>query len=189
MLSSVGQIFEYIRIFEYKYWIYDFSNIFVFIFGQKLSFAKGKYSNIFRYSNICLQILDLREINIRPTLMLKMFVRHGMVTYFILVCTLLPLVKNNLADITTSENCRAMASDSLILKLLDIEILLLEGDKLDCDELQFGFQANSRTSMCTWTAREGLQTGYWCLDLLSGQEEDAIFLCTFRAGMEKRYSS
>ena len=84
--------------------------------------------------------------------MLRMFVSHGMVPYFILVCTLLPLVKDNLADIYTSENYRAIASRSLIFKLLDIVILLLEGDKIDCDELQFGFQANSSTSMRTWTA-------------------------------------
>jgi hypothetical protein len=103
LIYSNIQIFvsEY-WIFEYEYQKFDFPNIFVF--GQK--------------------------INIRPTLMLRMFVRHGMVTYFILNCTLLPLVKYNLTTITTSENYRAMASDSLILKLLDIEILLLEWDKL-----------------------------------------------------------
>ena len=77
---------------------------------------------------------------------------YGCVPYFILVCTLLPLVKDNLADITSSENYRAIASGSLILKLLDIVILMLEGDKLSCDQLQFGFQAKSSTSMCSWTA-------------------------------------
>ena len=57
---SVGRIFEYIRIysdirifvsnysiFEYEYWKFDFSNI--FIFDQKLSLVKGKYSKIFEY--------------------------------------------------------------------------------------------------------------------------------------------
>ena len=38
------------------------------------------------------------------------------------------------------------------MKLLDIVILLLEGDKLGCDEMQFGFQAKASTTMCTWTA-------------------------------------
>ena len=55
------QIFVYkYWIFEYEYWKFDFSNIFVFIFGQKLSFVKGEYSNIFGYSNVCLRILDIR---------------------------------------------------------------------------------------------------------------------------------
>ena len=86
------------------------------------------------------------------TRLLRTFVLHGRVPNFILMCTLLPLVKDNLADSTSSDNYRAIASSSLLLKLLDIVILLLEGDKLQCDELQFGFQARSGTVMCTWTA-------------------------------------
>ena len=86
------------------------------------------------------------------TNLLKCFVVHGAVPYFTLICTLLPLVKDNLADITSSENYRAIASGSLLLKLLDTLILLLEGGKLNCDQLQFGFQAGASTSMCTWTA-------------------------------------
>jgi hypothetical protein len=86
------------------------------------------------------------------TNLLKTFVIHGTVPYFVLICTLLPLVKDNLADITSSENYRAIASGSLLLKLLDIVILLLEGEKLNCDQLQFGFQAGASTSMCSWTA-------------------------------------
>ena len=39
-------------------------------------------------------------------------------------------IKDNLADITNSDNYRAIAFGSLILKLLDIVIFLLEGDKL-----------------------------------------------------------
>ena len=86
------------------------------------------------------------------TNLLKTFIIHGTVPYFVLLCTLLPLVKDNLADITSSENYRAIASGSLLLKLMDIVILILEGDKLKCDQLQFGFQAGASTSMCTWTA-------------------------------------
>ena len=61
-------------------------------------------------------------------------------------------MKDNLANITSSDNYRAIASGSLILKLLDIVIILLEGEKLKCDQLQFGFMAKSSTSMCSWTA-------------------------------------
>jgi hypothetical protein len=86
------------------------------------------------------------------TSLIKTFILHGSVPYFILLCTLLPLVKDNLGDSTSSENYRAIASGSLLLKLLDLVILLLEGDKLNCDPLQFGFQPGSGTVMCTWTA-------------------------------------
>ena len=86
------------------------------------------------------------------TNLIKTFIVHGTVPFFVMICTLLPLVKDNLADTTSSENYRAIASGSLLLKLLDIVILLLEGDKLKCDQLQFGFQAGASTSMCSWTA-------------------------------------
>ena len=86
------------------------------------------------------------------TNIIKSFVVHGYVPRVILLCTLLPLVKDNLADTTSSDNYRAIASGSLLLKLLDIVILLLTRDKLSCDQLQFGFQAETSTTMCSWTA-------------------------------------
>ena len=84
------------------------------------------------------------------TQLLRTFLVHGVIPNFILICSLLPLVKDNLGDITQSDNYRAIASGGLLLKLLDIIILLLEGDKLGCDELQFGFQEGSSTTMCSW---------------------------------------
>ena len=115
------------------------------------SMKKSKNDALFNFQSDCL-INGPEELVIHLTNMLKACVIHGSVPYFILVCTLLPLVKDNLADITSSDNYRAIASGSLILKLLDIIILMLEGSKLSCDQLQFGFQAGSSTSMCTWTA-------------------------------------
>ena len=43
-----------------------------------------------------------------------------------------------------------MAISSLILKILDLVVLIIDGDKLECDQLQFGFQSNSSTTMCSW---------------------------------------
>ena len=108
----------------------------------------GKNDAIFDFQSDCL-------VNGPPILvthlanMIRSFLTHGEVPYFLLVCTLLPLVKDNLGDITLSDNYRAIASGSQILKLLDIVILILEGDKFGCDQLQFGFQAKSSTSMCS----------------------------------------
>ena len=45
----------------------------------------------------------------------------------ILLCTLLPLAKDNLAGLTVSDNYRAIAVGCQVLKLLDIVILILEG--------------------------------------------------------------
>ena len=38
----------------------------------------------------------------------------------------------------------------MVLKLFDWVVLLLEGDKLQSDQLQFGYQAKTSTAMCTW---------------------------------------
>ena len=91
------------------------------------------------------------ELVTHLTDLVKLYLSHGSMPYFILVCTLIPLVKDSLGDITSSDNYRAIAGGCLLLKLLDIVILLLEGDKLNCDPLQFGYQAGSSTTMCTWS--------------------------------------
>ena len=40
------------------------------------------------------------------------------------------------------------------MKLFDWVLLLIEGDKLTTDQLQYGFQKLSSTTMCTWLAVE-----------------------------------
>ena len=92
------------------------------------------------------------ELVAHLTNLIRAFIMHGKVPHFVLLCTLLPLVKDNLADTTSADNYRAIASGSLLLKLLDLVIILIEGEKLHCDQLQFGFQPGSGTVMCTWTA-------------------------------------
>ena len=119
---------------------------------QALKKMKGnKADALFEMQSDCL-INGPPQLVTHLTNILKTFVIHGSIPFFILVCTLLPLVKDNLGDITSSDNYRAIASGSLLLKLLDLVILLLEGEKLECDPLQFGFQAKSGTVMCMWTA-------------------------------------
>ena len=92
------------------------------------------------------------ELVTHLTFLIRSFVIHGKVPHFILACSLLPIVKDNLGDIISSSNYRAIASGSLLLKLLDIVVILLEGEKFSCDPLQFGFQPKSGTVMCSWTA-------------------------------------
>ena len=109
----------------------------------------GKNDAIFDIQFDCL-INGPPELLNHITNLLKLFIIHGEVPSILLLCTLLPIVKDNLGDITSSDNYRAIASGSLLLKLFDLVILLLEGEKLGCDSMQFGFQANSSTTMCTW---------------------------------------
>ena len=84
--------------------------------------------------------------------LVRMFLIHGSVPNFILLCTLLPIVKDGLGDITNSDNYRAIAGGCLLLKILDLVILLLEGDKLEFSELQFAYQSATSTTVCSWCA-------------------------------------
>ena len=79
----------------------------------------------------------------------KMFLMHGYVSASLMVSTLIPLVKDKLGDITSSSNYRSIALSSLILKIFDWVVLLLYGDGLTTDDLQFGFQEHVSTNMCT----------------------------------------
>ena len=79
---------------------------------------------------------------------------HGHVTQFLLLATLVPLIKDKLGELNSSKNYRTIAISSLILKLLDWIILLLFGAKLGIDDLQFAYQPGVSANMCTWTAIE-----------------------------------
>ena len=85
-------------------------------------------------------------------LVLKSFFIHGHVTKSLLLATLVPIVKDKLADLCSSSNYRSIAISSLILKLLDWVILINYSHLLQCDDLQFGFQELSNTSLhlCSW---------------------------------------
>ena len=68
------------------------------------------------------------------------FLIHGHVSSILLISTLVPLVKDKLGDICVSSNYRSIALSSLVLKIFDWVIILLYGDKLNLDSLQFGYQ-------------------------------------------------
>ena len=87
---------------------------------------------------------------------IKAFLIHGHVSVVLLLSTLVPLIKNKLGDKCSSKNYRSIAISSLLLKVIDWIILILFGESLGLDELQFGYQANCSTSMtmCTWLAIE-----------------------------------
>ena len=74
-----------------------------------------------------------------------------------MISVLIPIIKDKLGDISSSDNYRSIALSSLIQKVFDYVILLLHGHKLTTDELQFGYQKNTSTSMCTCLAVERIE--------------------------------
>ena len=91
--------------------------------------------------------------------LIRTFLIHGFVPIFLLICSLVPLVKDKLGDLNSSENYRAIDISSLFLKILDWVIILLHGDKIQACDLQFGFSVDNSTTMCTWIATEVI--GYY----------------------------
>ena len=85
---------------------------------------------------------------------IRSFLVHGHVSNFLLLATMVPIVKDKLSDLNSSSNYRSIAISSLILKLLDWIIILNYGHLLRLDELQFGFQKNNSTSLCSWMVYE-----------------------------------
>lgn len=112
----------------------------------------NKSDPVFSFNSDCL-LNSCEELVAHVTVLFKWFLRTGKIPAFLLLCTIIPIVKDNLGDITSKDNYRAIAIGSLMLKWFDWLIIILEGDKLTTDELQFGFQAQSSTSMCTWAIK------------------------------------
>ena len=104
------------------------------------------------------------------SLSIKSYLIHGHVTLFLLLATLIPIVKDKLGSINSSKNYRSIAISSLILKLIDWVILLLFGESLGLDELQFAYQPGCSTYMCTWAVLETI--GYF---MRNGSD---VFVCT-----------
>ena len=71
------------------------------------------------------------------TTLFKWFLATGKIPAFLILCTLVPIVKDNLDDIAISDNYRAIAIGGFILKWFDWLILILNSDKLTTDELWF----------------------------------------------------
>ena len=81
---------------------------------------------------------------------------HGTVSKFILSCAFIPLLKGNLKDPTVSESYRAIAGSSLILCIFQKCVLVIWGDALKSDSLQFGFKKGCGTDTASWLVHEVL---------------------------------
>ena len=81
-----------------------------------------------------------KELFEKLAVVIKRFLIHGHVTFFLLLATLVPIIKDKLGSLNSSKNYRTVAISSLILKLLDWILLILFGSKLGIDDLQFAYQ-------------------------------------------------
>ena len=109
--------------------------------------------------------------------MFRGFLLHGHISSVLLLATLVPIVKDKLGNICSGDNYRSIAISSLILKIFDWVIILLYGDKLDLDQLQFSYQPDISTNMCTWMANE-------TIDFFTRNGSD-VYVCTMSKAFDK----
>ena len=110
---------------------------------------------LFMFSSDCLKNTPLSVFE-HLTYLIKSFLIHSNVSNGLLLATLIPIPKDKLGDLTSSNNYRSIALGSLILKIFDWIIILLFGKTLSLDDLQFGYQKNCSTTMCTWMVIESI---------------------------------
>ncbi len=67
---------------------------------------------------------------------------------------MVPIPKSRWANLSSSDNFRAITISSILSKLLDVIILIKEEDKLCTSSLKFGFKHSSSTSLCTAMIQE-----------------------------------
>ena len=89
---------------------------------------------------------------------IKSFLVHSHVSIILLLATLVPIIKDKLGNICSSKNYRSIAISSLFLKIVDWIIILLYGDCLKLDDLQFAYQPKCSTNMCTWLVVETIDS-------------------------------
>ena len=115
----------------------------------------GKNDPVLCFNSDCIRNAPL-AIHEHLASIFQNFLVHAHVSPVLLISTLISLVKDKLGDICNSNNYRSIALSRQILKIFDPVMMILYGDKLNLDPLQFGYQPKVSNNMCTWTAVEKL---------------------------------
>ena len=113
----------------------------------------GKTDPVFSFSSDCIKV-ESERLNELLSIIIQCYLIHGHVTRFLLLATLVPIIKDKLGSINSSKNYRSIAISSLILKLLDWIIILLYGTCLGLHDLQFAYQPGISGNMCTYAVLE-----------------------------------
>ena len=129
----------------------------------------GKSDPTFVFSSDCLKV-NSNVLADHTATMMKSFLVHNHIPQFMLVSTLIPIIKVKLASANNSKNYRSVGITSLVLKQLDRIIINLFDDCLGFHDLQFACQPGVSAKMCTWAVLE--TTNYF---LENGSE---VFACS-----------
>ena len=88
-------------------------------------------------------------LNVYISLLFTCMLTHGIPPSGLLLSTIIPIPKNKRGNMSDSSNYRAIALSSLLCKLFDTIIIETHEDNLITDDLQFGYEKQSSTIVCT----------------------------------------
>ena len=88
------------------------------------------------------------------SVLFKAFLIHGHISAHLLKCALIPIPKETSGNLSSSDNYRAIAMSSLVMKLYDVTMLELVQPQQFVSKFQFGFMTNISSTFCTWTVSE-----------------------------------
>ena len=80
----------------------------------------------------------------------RSYLIHGNTTKEILACSFLPLLKSNLKDPRKYDSYRAIAGASQLLKLFEYVVMILWGNQISSDSLQFGYKKSHSANQLSW---------------------------------------
>ena len=129
----------------------------------------NKTDPTFTFSSDCIKV-ESDKLASLLSIIIRCYLVHGHVTRFLLLATLVPIIKDKLGTLSSSKNYRSIAISSLVLKVLDWIIILLFGTVLGLHDLQFAYQPGISGNMCTYAVLETVD--YF---LRHGSE---VFMCT-----------
>ena len=109
----------------------------------------GLYSNHFKFGSDRLFVII--------ALLFNCMLIHGIAPDDLLLGTMIPLIKDSRGNKQCSDNYRSLTIGTGLSKLLDIIIQKQQSAALSASDLQFGFKANSSTSMCTFMVLETIE--------------------------------
>ena len=128
-----------------------------------------KTDPVYTFSSDCIKV-EPNKLTELLAVIIRCYLIHGHVTRFLLLATLVPIVKDKLGSVNSSKNYRSIAISSLVLKTLDWIIILLFGSVLGLHDLQFAYQPGVSGNMCTYAV---LKTVDYFL-----RHNSEVFMCT-----------
>ena len=82
---------------------------------------------------------------------------HSYIPLKFMLSTLVPLIKNKSGDLTSKDNYRPIAINSILSKLFEFIILNRYSRLLETTHNQFGFKSKSSTDLCIYIMKQVIE--------------------------------